>query len=134
MSIILKESHDFQETDLESLFLSVGWSSGKYPSQLKIAMKNSDRVISAWDGEKLVGLMNSMSDRIMNVYFHYLLIRPEYQGQGLGKKIVKKMLDYYQDFARKILIAYDSEVNFYTKLGFTAGDDKTPLFITNLTT
>jgi hypothetical protein len=59
----------------------VGWSSGQYPEALAVAMRNSDRVVSAWGGEKLVGFMNALSDGAMTAYFHYLLVRPEYQGR-----------------------------------------------------
>ena len=52
-----KTTKDFSEIELENLFLSVNWSSGSYPEKLIIAMKNSSSVFTAWDGEKLVGLI-----------------------------------------------------------------------------
>ncbi len=132
--IEFKTIKDFTEKELEALFLSVKWSSGKYPDELKIAMNNSDTVISAWDGTKLIGLMNALSDKIMTAYFHYLLVMPEYHSQGIGKTLVNKMLAHYESYARKVLIAYNTEVDFYKKCGFTPHDDKTPMFITFLTT
>ena len=134
MTIEYKTTKDFTEKELETLFLSVGWSSGKYPDRLKIAMQNSDMVISAWDGDKLIGLMNALSDKIMTAYFHYLLVMPEYHAQGIGKTLVDKMLAHYETYARKVLIAYNAEVDFYKKCGFEAHADKTPMFITFLTT
>ena len=74
MEIKYKTIKEFNKIELEDLFLSVGWSSGKYPEQLVIAMKNSYSVVSAWDGDKLVGLINALSDGIMTAYFHYLLV------------------------------------------------------------
>lgn len=91
-------------------------------------------VYLAWDNERLVGLVNSISDGVMTVYFHYLLVMPEYQDIGIGKKLVKLMIDEYKDFARKIVIAYDSEVEFYKKCGFKVGKDKSSMFITYLKT
>jgi len=82
----------------------------------------------------LVGLVNSISDGVMTVYFHYLWVMPEYQDIGIGKKLVKLMIDEYKDFARKIVIAHDSEVEFYKKCGFKVGEDKSPMFITYLKT
>jgi GNAT superfamily N-acetyltransferase len=129
-----RTTKEFSEKELETLFLSVNWSSGKYPDKLKIAMNNSDTVISAWDGTKLIGLMNALSDKVMTAYFHYLLVMPEYHSQGIGKTLVNKMLEVYQPFARKVLIAYNPEVEFYKKCGFIPHDDKNPMFITYLTT
>lgn len=134
MKIEYKKNKDFSESDLQDLFLSVDWDSGNYPEKLKIALKNSHMVYAAYDDGKLVGLINSLSDGIMTVYFHYLLVRPEYQGQGIGKKLVELMLGEYADFARKAIIAYDSEVEFYKKCGFELGEDKSPMFVTYLKT
>lgn len=102
--------------------------------RLQVAMRNSHSVISAWDGSQLVGLMNCLSDGIMTAYFHYLLVRPEYHDRGIGRTLVQKMLEQYQDYARKVLIAYDEEIAFYQRCGFEAGTGKTPMQITYLTT
>ena len=131
---IFSETKDFSEKELEELFLSVNWSSGKYPEKLKIAMENSHRVFSVWDNGKLIGLMNSLSDGIMTAYFHYLLVNPLYHNCGLGRQLVAKMLKEYEAFPRKVLIAYDEELNFYKNCGFSVGVGKTPMFITTLTT
>ena len=80
MSIEYKEIHNFSEQNLKDLFLSVEWSSGHFPDKLVVAMKNFKTVISAWDSDKLVGMICAMDDGIMNAYVHYLLVRPEYQG------------------------------------------------------
>lgn len=134
MNIEYRKIKQFDKGQLQELFLSVGWSSGNYPDKLVSAIGNSDKVISAWDGSKLVGLINALSDGVMTAYFHYLLVRPEYQGQGVGKQLVTIILDEYKDFARKVLIAYNKEVSFYKKCGFEVGEGKTPMFITYLTT
>ncbi|WP_414470181.1 GNAT family N-acetyltransferase [Methanobacterium sp. ACI-7] len=134
MKIEYKKIKKFEEKELQELFLSVEWDSGNYPDKLKSAISNSHTVYSAWNGDKLVGLINSLSDGVMTVYFHYLLVMPEYQGIGIGKELVSLMLDEYKDFARIVVIAYDSEVEFYKKCGFEVGEDKSPMFITYLKT
>ena len=134
IEIKYRKIRDFSARELQDLFLSVEWDSGNYPDKLKMAIKNSHKVYSAYDGEKLVGLINSLSDGVMTVYFHYLLVRPEYQGQGIVKKLVELMLEEYEDFARKAVIAYDEEVEFYKKCGFEVGEDKSAMFVTYLKT
>ena len=76
MNIEYKDIHDFKSEDLERLFLSVEWSSGHFPDKLVVAMKNFSTVYSAWDGEKLVGMICAMDDGVMNAYVHYLLVDP----------------------------------------------------------
>ena len=70
MEITYKDIHDFKEKDLQDLFLSVDWSSGHFPDKLVIAMKNFETVYSAWDDDKLVGLVSAMDDGIMTAYVH----------------------------------------------------------------
>ena len=129
-----KTTKDFSEIELKNLFLSVNWSSGNYPGKLLIAMKNSSSVFTAWDGEKLVGLINVLDDGIMTAYIHYLLIVPEYQHIGIGERLVKMVSEKYTDYLRIVLIAYDKEIGFYKHCGFEVGEEKTPMFITTLWT
>jgi ribosomal protein S18 acetylase RimI-like enzyme len=129
-----KTTKDFSEKELRELFLSADWSSGNYPEKLVIAMRNSSSVFTAWDRDKLVGLVNVLDDGIMTAYVHYLLIMPEYQHIGIGKKLIKMVSDNYKDYLRIVLIAYEKEIGFYERCGFEVGEEKTPMFITTLWT
>ena len=132
--IVYKNEKDIDSGSLSSLFLSVEWSSGNYPEKLVVAMKNSGSVFTAWDGNKLIGLINVLDDSVMTAYIHYLLVDPNYQNGGIGKELVRLVLEKYRNYLRIVLVAYDKEVDFYTKSGFAAGNDKTPMFITSLWT
>ena len=85
MIIEYKDTHNFVCKDLENLFLSVDWSSGHFPDKLAVAMKNFNTVYSAWDGNKLIGMICVMDDGVMNAYVHYLLVNPDYQGKTIGR-------------------------------------------------
>lgn len=129
-----RATHDFSGNELERLFLSVKWSSGNYPDKLVAAMKNFNTVYSAWDNDKLVGMICVMDDGIMTAYIHYLLVDPEYQGQNIGRTLVEKVKAHYKDYLRIALIAYDKELAFYEKCGFEKSSDSSPMFITSLRT
>lgn len=81
MEIEYKQTKDFTADELQKLFLSVHWESGNYPEKLVRAMHNSTRVISAWDGDKLVGLVRALDDGETVAFLHDLLVDPAYQGQ-----------------------------------------------------
>lgn len=132
MDITYKNIKDFKCDKLKDLFLSVEWSSGNYPERLAVAMKNSGSVFTAWDGHKLIGLINALDDGNMTAYVHYLLVNPAYQGKGIGKELVRLLSDKYKNYLCIVLIAYDKEVGFYKNCGFSVGEEKTPLFITSL--
>ena len=134
MNIQYKDLHEFRREDLEELFLSVEWSSGHFPDKLVIAMRNFDTVYSAWDGDKLAGMICAMSDGIMNAYVHYLLVHPDYQGMEIGRKLVEMVKEKYKDFLRIAVIGYDTEISFYENCGFEKSTESSPLFITSLWT
>lgn len=134
MEITYMDTHDFTQKDLQDLFLSVEWSSGHYPDKLVTAMKNFKTVYSAWDNEKLIGLICVMDDGIMTAYVHYLLVNPEYHGLKIGRTLVNMVKQKYSDYLRIAVIAYDDEANFYENCGFKKSDNSSPMFITSLWT
>jgi ribosomal protein S18 acetylase RimI-like enzyme len=129
-----KDIHEFSTDDLKDLFLSVDWSSGHFPEKLQIAMRNFETVISAWDSDKLVGMICAMDDGIMTAYIHYMLVRPEYQARGIGKELVSRVKEIYDDYLRIVVVGYDEEIGFYESCGFEKAEDASPLFITDLWT
>ncbi|MCR5248794.1 MAG: GNAT family N-acetyltransferase [Paludibacteraceae bacterium] len=129
-----KDIHEFGTEDLQDLFLSVEWSSGHFPEKLVVAMRNFSTVYSAWDGDKLVGMICAMDDGIMNAYIHYLLVRPEYQDQAIGRRLVEMTRDHYKDYLRIVVVAYDEEMHFYEHSGFKKADGASAMLITELWT
>ncbi len=129
-----RETHEFTTDSLRDLFLSVEWSSGHFPEKLAVAMRNFKTVFSAWDGDRLVGMICAMDDGIMNAYVHYLLVNPEYHGQTIGRTLVDKVKEHYKDYLRIAVIAYNDETHFYEDCGFAKSADSSPMFITSLWT
>ena len=134
MKVTYRDTHDFRQEDLQRLFCSVGWSSGHFPDRLVVAMKNFHTVLSAWDGEKLVGMVCAMDDGIMNAYVHYLLVDPEYHGQTIGRTLMEMIRQTYKTYLRIAVIAYNDELHFYENCGFKKSGDASPMFITSLWT
>ena len=134
MEITYKEIHEFSKEELQDLFLSVEWSSGHFPERLVVAMRNFETVISDWDGERLIGMICAMDDGIMTAYVHYLLVNPEYHHMGIGKRLVERVREIYDDYLRIVLVAYDDEVGFYESCGFKKAKDASAMFITELWT
>lgn len=133
MNIEYKETKDFTEKEIEELFLSVNWLSGKYPQRLIKALKSSSLVITAWDGEKLVGLIRALDDGEMVAFLHYLLVRPEYQGRGIAKHLLMLVKEKYRDYL--YLNAMPDEkrnVPFYQQNGFTLLEDGAAMQIRHL--
>ena len=134
MNIEYKDTHNFDCEELERLFLSVNWSSGHFPDKLVVAMKNFNTVYSAWDGDKLVGMICAMDDGIKNAYVHYLLVDPNYHGKTIGRTLVNMAKEKYKDYMRIVVVACDDEMHFYEACGFKKREKTSPMFITSLWT
>ena len=134
MEITYRDTHSFTAEELERLFLSVEWSSGHFPEKLVLAMRGFRTVYSAYDGDRLVGMICVMDDGVMNAYVHYLLVDPAYQGRGIGRTLVEMVKEKYGDYLRIAVIGYDAEASFYENCGFVKSRDASPLFITSLWT
>ncbi len=112
-----KYDKKIDKDQLESLFSSVGWQSAKYPNRLQKAIENNDYVISVWDSNDLVGLLAALSDGYINVFLTYLLIKPEYQKEGIGTKLMNKFLEEFSGFGRRIVTTELDKEKFYNKFG-----------------
>lgn len=124
MNISYTEEKRFTQEQAQSLFLSVGWVSGQYPSRLYKALLNSSTVISAWDGDKLVGLVRLLDDSEMVAYMHYVLVDPEYQGKGIAGNMIGLVKEKYKNYLYIEIMPEESKnAAFYERHGFQIMSD-----------
>lgn len=124
MDIEYRDTKDFTAAELERLFLSVQWESGGYPERLVRAMKNSTHVVSAWDGDKLVGLVRALDDGETVAFLHYLLVDPAYQGLHIGDGLMKRMMSCLNGLLYvKIMPSDPKTIPFYERYGFRQYDN-----------
>ncbi|PYJ07860.1 MAG: GNAT family N-acetyltransferase, partial [Verrucomicrobia bacterium] len=95
-SIRFSETRDLPLDSVLALYLANGWSSADKPELLHKALLGSHSLVTAWDGDKLVGLGNTLSDGHLVVYYSHLLILPEYQGRGVGTRLMQMLMARYQ--------------------------------------
>ena len=117
----IKKEKDISIEQLLSLYNSVGWKNyTDEPGKLREAVRNSTFVVSCWDGYKLVGLARGMSDDVSIFYLQDILVNPDYQGKGIGSKLLKHCLENHKDVRQKVLITDDDDrlFRFYESLGF----------------
>ena len=124
MEIEYKRTKEFTTDELRRLFLSVHWESGNYPEKLVRAMRNSTQVVSAWDGDKLVGLVRALDDGETVAFLHYLLVNPAYQNRHIGDELMKRMMSFYQNLLYVKVIPSDPKtISFYKRYGFQQYDN-----------
>ena len=107
------------------LYRYVGWTEyTKDSARLFRALKNPLDILTIWNNNELIGLIRAVGDGETILYIQDLLIRPDYQNQGLGSILLQKMGDRYQNVRQKVLITDNTNKtnSFYEKNGFVKSD------------
>ncbi len=126
------EEKKFTVKQVQELFLSIGWVSGQYPTRLHKALMNSSTVISAWDDDKLVGLIRVLDDSELVAYMHYVLVHPDYQGQGIAGNMVELVKEKYKDYLYiEVMPEERKNAAFYEKHGFQVMQDGVAMQLCN---
>jgi GNAT superfamily N-acetyltransferase len=123
------ERRDLPVESVLALYLANGWSSAKKPDLLHKALVASHSLVTAWDGGKLVGLGNAISDGYLVVYYPHLLVLPEYQGRGIGSRLIQMLKAKYAGFHQHMLVADGRAIEFYRKCGFERAGKTEPMWI-----
>jgi len=118
MDVEIKETKEINKEKIIKLYKANKWSSAEKPDLLYKALMNSDSLITAWNGNRLVGLGNAISDGYLVVYYPHLLVHPDYQGKGIGRMIVDRFQKKYGNFHQQTLTADGKAIDFYRKCGF----------------
>ena len=127
MNITYKSIKDLPNEQLYKLFVSVGWADESTTTQSMIdnfnkPFINSTIVISAWDNDLLVGCVRVLSDKMFRSVIYDLAVLPEYQGNGIGKELVKKCREQYPN-SEWLVGTTNERASFYEKLGFEKNTD-----------
>lgn len=126
MEISIKEYQTYNESEILSLYTSVGWTNyTNHPEMLKNAYANSLKTLGAYEKEKLIGIIRVVGDGHSVVFIQDLLVYPEYQRQGIGTALLKQILQDYKHVYQKHLFTDNTEktIQFYKSLGFTMDTD-----------
>lgn len=116
MTIIYRDTHDIDLEQLTMLFNAVGWER-RTANRVRLAqlVRGSWAVVSAWDGDRLVGFARAISDGAFNAYLSTVAVLPEYQRRGLGRELIRRLLDGH-DHLQFVLHANESAYPFYLHL------------------
>lgn len=78
-------------------------------------LQNSSKVVLALDDEvnQVVGFITAISDNVLSAYIPFLEVLPEYQGKGIGKELVGRMLKELENMYMVDLCCDDDLVPFY---------------------
>ena len=92
------------------------------PGRMVEMYAHSDLVVSAWDGEKLVGVSRCITDWVWCCYLADLAIATNYKGAGIGRKLVEVTKEKLGPKVMIVLLSVPDAMEYYPKIGFEKVD------------
>lgn len=121
MQIELREYTTYEETEVLAIYKSVGWSLYvNQPEKLEKAFSQSLYVLGAYVEGRLIGLIRVVGDGVSILFIQDLLVHEDFQRQGVGRKLLKAIVEKYPDVRQKALLTdnFDAQKAFYRSVDF----------------
>jgi predicted N-acetyltransferase YhbS len=89
------------------------------PAIVRDMIEHANLVVSAWDGEQLVGIARTLTDFTYVGYLADLAVRQTHQRKGIGVALIEKTRERMGPRSMLVLLAAPAAVDYYPKVGFT---------------
>lgn len=89
------------------------------PAIVADMLAHANLVVSAWDGDLLVGLCRTLTDFSYVGYLADLAVRESHQKQGVGVAMIAQTRAKMGPRSMLILLSAPQAVDYYPKIGFT---------------
>ncbi len=135
MSNFTVKYNELTAEEFISLWQTV-WGEGPSLEQTRLAMEHTLFRISVFDGDKIVAMALMIGDMGLDYYIKDVIVRPEYQGRGIGRMLITELLKFINDngvSGTEIFVelcAMPDKIPFYEKFGFDSNEaQRLKLFI-----
>lgn len=105
---------------IQELFKAAAfWARERKIEDWEIAIANSEPVVTVWDSERTIGFARATSDGIYRATIWDVAIHPDYQGAGLGRKLVQTVLSHPRMCrVERVYLMTTYQQSFYERIGF----------------
>ena len=86
--------------------------------RMRRMLAEANLVVTAWDGQLLVGISRALSDFSFVTYLSDLAVRVSHQRQGIGRELIEQTRQVAPQ-AYLLLLAAPKAVDYYPHIGFT---------------
>ena len=116
----IKENAIIPTEQLVQLYSDVEWSAyTKNKEKLALALKNSLYHLSVWNDRELIALIRTVGDGASILYIQDILVKEEYQRQGIGSMLLQRVLKKYENIRQIVLMTDNTDKTkaYYRKNG-----------------
>ncbi len=102
----------------------VGWPNPPSPETHLRLLKGSDHIVLAIDSvsHTVVGFITAISDGVLCAYLPLLEVLPEYQKQGIGSELMRRMMAKLDGLYMIDLVRAEDLGPFYKRFGLIPAD------------
>src|SRR3954470_15775639 len=122
MKITYRRGNDLPLDEVIDLYRSTSLGERRPMDDREIVvdmMRHANLVITAWDGELLVGISRSLTDFSYVAYLADLAVRESHQRLGIGVELIRHTREAMGPRSSIVLLAAPAAVDYYPKIGFT---------------
>ena len=95
----------------------IGWPNPPSPETHLQILEKSDEIFLAIDDEteNVVGFITAITDGVLSAFIPLLEVLPEYQHQGIGQQLTRRMLDKFDRLYQIDLMCDEKLQSFYAR-------------------
>ena len=116
--MIYKYNELVSVSQIADLRESVGWN--RMEEEYANPLLTSYYHIAAYEDNKLIGYVDSVSNGVTDAYIQDLMVHPDYQGRGVGTNLMKKIIEHLKEkHIYMVSVVFEENLkSFYERLGF----------------
>lgn len=95
------------------------WAKDRTEQGMERAIAHSHPVVTAWDADRLIGFARATSDGVFRATIWDVVVHPDYQGAGLGRRLVETLIDHpHMNQVERTYLTTTYQQRFYERIGF----------------
>jgi GNAT superfamily N-acetyltransferase len=100
------------------------WAKGRPYEVVERLIREAQRVVGVYDGERQVGFARAFTDGVALVYLADVYVLPEYRGRGVGVQLVREMVENGPYAGLRWILHTRDAHGLYRKAGFGEPSDR----------
>jgi len=101
------------------------WVMGRSRETIERLVRESTRVIAAYDGDTLIGFCRVISDGSNMAWLGDVFVYPEYRGRGVGVALVREAVEFPEHRDMQWYLGTRDAHQLYAKFGFGPPNERT---------
>ncbi|MEW7289251.1 GNAT family N-acetyltransferase [Aquimarina sp. 2304DJ70-9] len=105
--------------ELQRLFRQTSWANARSIEEIELLLQNTTTYVVIRDNDQLIGFGRAISDGVYRAMLDDIVVDEDYRKKGVGKFIVKKLLDVLDGVEQVFLNTKPDLESYYEALGFS---------------